>query len=57
MSKLKLKDIKTMSDKDREDKIKELRMELIRREIGKEVKVKAKEIKKTIARILTFSKK
>ena len=52
MAVLKNKDIKSMSEKDREEKLKELRIELIKKKT-KETKVKTKEIKKAIARILT----
>ena len=50
--KLKNKDIKNMSEKERKEKIKELRMELIKKKSGKESKIKTKEIKKAIARLI-----
>lgn len=51
---LKRKDIKNLNEKEREEKIKELKLELIKKKTGKEIKVKAKEIKKAIARLLTL---
>ena len=56
MAVLKLKDIKNMTEKDREEKLKELRFELIKKNVtaNKSSKTKAKEIKKAIARILTL---
>jgi len=53
---LKIKDIKNISDKEREEKIKELKIELIKKTTGKGSKLKTKEIKKTIARLLTSIK-
>ena len=52
MSIIKNKDIKNMSEKERKQKIKELKTELIKKKSGKESKVKAKEIKKAIARLI-----
>ena len=57
MAILKIKDIKNMSDKEMEEKIKELKLELIKHKAGKETKIKSKEIKKAIARILTLKHK
>lgn len=47
-----------MTDKDREEKIKELKMQLIKEKVSvaKGGKLKAKEIKRTIARLLTFNR-
>ena len=56
MAKLKIKDIKNISDKEREEKLKELKIKLIKHKTGKEAKLKAKEIKKAIARILMLKK-
>jgi ribosomal protein L29 len=58
MAILKKADIKKMSSKDIEGKIKDLKMELIKEGVGsnKGGKMKTKEIKKTIARLLTFNK-
>ena len=57
MSILKTKDIKNMPEKDREDRLKELKLELIKKNVAanKSSKIRAKEIKKAIARILTFN--
>ena len=56
MAVLKNKDIKALSVKDRQEKLKELKMELIKKNVtaNKASKVRAKEIKKAIARILTI---
>ncbi len=56
MARLKARDIKNLSEKERQEKIKELRLQLVRGKTGKETKVKAKEIKKAIARLLMFKK-
>jgi ribosomal protein L29 len=56
MTILKAKDIKSMSKEDKEKKLKELKLELIKSK-GKASQggsLKTKEIKKTIARILTI---
>lgn len=52
------KDLKSMADKDREEKLKDLRLELIKKNVqaNKTSKIKTKEIKKAIARILTLNK-
>jgi len=52
----KFKEIKNLSGKERQEKIKELRLELIKRKTGRESKIKVKEIKKAIARLLTLKK-
>lgn len=58
MAILKSKDISRMSEKEIKDKIKDLKLELIKNKIssGKGGKLKTKEIKKTIARLLTFNR-
>jgi len=58
MSMLKTKEISKMHEKEIEEKIKELRMELIKNRITatKGGKLKIREIKKTIARLLTFNR-
>jgi ribosomal protein L29 len=58
MAILKTKDIKKMSPKEMEEKIKDLRLELIKNEVSasKGGKLKKKEIKKTIARLLTLNR-
>jgi ribosomal protein L29 len=55
MTKLKSKEIKSMSKDDKERKIKELKVELIKSKasVGKGGKSNSKQIRKTIARILT----
>ena len=47
-----------MEDKERNGKIKDLKVELIKNRIeaGKGGKMKAKEIRRTIARLLTFNR-
>ena len=58
MAVIKNKDVKKMSKEDRESKLEELRMTLIKKHVqaNKAGKVKTKEIKKAIARILTIEK-
>ncbi len=58
MARLKTKEIKNLSKEDREKKIKELRLELIKAKVSaaKAGTSKVKEIKKAIAKILTFNK-
>jgi ribosomal protein L29 len=57
MAILKIEEIKKMSEKEREDKIKDLKLEIIKSKIASsKSKVKIKEIKKTIARLLTLNK-
>ena len=57
MAILKAKDISKISSKEIEEKIKELKLELIKNQIssGKGGKLKTREIKRTIARLLTFN--
>jgi ribosomal protein L29 len=58
MAILKKKDISRMSEKEINEKIKDLKFELIKNQIssGKGMKLKTNEIKKTIARLLTFNR-
>ncbi len=58
MPMLKTKEISKMPEKEIEEKIKELRMELIKNQITatKGGKLKIREIKKTIARLFTFNR-
>ena len=58
MALLKTKEISNMSKGDREKKLKELKFELIKSKVSasKTGSSKIKEIKKIIARILTFNK-
>ena len=59
MAILKSKDIAKMYKKEQEDKLKELRLELIKANVAanKTGKIKIKEIKRTIAKILTIMPK
>jgi len=56
MAIIRKKEIKSMSEKEREEKLRGLRLELAKRyaPANKSGKIKAKEIKKAIARILTL---
>lgn len=58
MAILKSKDIAKMSDKEIEEKIKSLKTELIKERVNltKGGKIKIREMKKTIAKLLTFQK-
>ncbi|MBT4166304.1 50S ribosomal protein L29 [archaeon] len=58
MAILKAKDIAKMNDKERNEKIKDLKMELVKNKIdaGKGGKMQGKEIKRTIARLHTFNR-
>jgi len=58
MAILKKKNISKMSEKEINEKIKDLKFELIKNQInsGKSRKLQTKEIKKTIARLLTFKR-
>jgi ribosomal protein L29 len=55
---LKSKDIRKMSQKEIEEKLKDLKMELIKSQVAsnKGGKLKIKEIKRTIARLLTINR-
>lgn len=54
MAVLKIKDIKNMSKQEKQKRLKELRLELIKKNLpaNKSGKIKTKEIKKAIARLL-----
>jgi ribosomal protein L29 len=56
MAVLKKKDIKNMSEKEKKQKLNDLKFELVKRKSGtnKQNKTKTKEIKKAIARLLTI---
>ena len=56
MATLKYKDIEKMSEKERQEKLKDLSMELIKNKASDKGKIKSKEIKKAIARLLTFNR-
>lgn len=57
MAILRMSDINKMNEKDRENKVKELRLELIKSGItANRTNAKTREIKRTIARILTVNK-
>ena len=58
MAILKSKDIRKMTPKEIEEKIKELKMELVKEKVSqaKGGKLKTKEIKRTIARLLTINR-
>jgi len=55
---LRKEDFKKMNEKEIKEKIKDLKMELIKSRVntGKGGKLKIREIKKTIARLITFNK-
>lgn len=55
MAVLRKKEVKNMSDKETIEKLKELRLELVKKyvPVNKAGKIKTKEIKKAIARLLT----
>jgi len=56
MATMKIKDIRNMNEKDREKKLKELQIELVKSRAGNAKSKNIKEIKKIIARILTLNK-
>ncbi len=58
MASLKARDLRRMSKEDREKKLEELKMELIKSKVNaaKTGNSKTKEIKKIIARIITLNK-
>jgi len=57
MALLRTKDIAKMAQKDREEKMKDLKMELIRAGVtANKSNAKTKEIKRAISRLITFSK-
>ena len=57
MATLKIKDIKNLNESDREKKLKELRLELVKSKVNasKTGNAKSRELRKIIARILTFN--
>mgnify|MGYP001558527149 CR=1 FL=1 len=59
MAILKSKEIAKMNEDERNEKIKELKMELIKIKVaaGKGGKLSIREIKRTIAKLLTFNRK
>jgi ribosomal protein L29 len=59
MAKVKMKDLKNMSKEDRKKKISELKLELIKSKVSttKTGSAKPKEIRRTIARLLTIKEK
>lgn len=56
MATLKFKDIEKLSDDERNEKIKELKMELIKNKSSAKSKTNVKEVRRIIARILTFNR-
>lgn len=56
MATLKFKDIEKMSNKEKEEKLKEMKMELVKSRGSGSKSIKTKEIKKIIARILSSNK-
>jgi len=58
MAILRAKDISKMTEKERNAKLKDLKMELVKEKAtaSKGGKLKTKEIKRTIARLLTFNR-
>ena len=57
MAILKSKEISKMTAVEREEKLKELRVELVKSGVGKKSKISPKEIRKAIARVLTEANK
>ncbi|MEK6892968.1 MAG: 50S ribosomal protein L29 [Nanoarchaeota archaeon] len=55
MALIKLSDIKKMNSQDKKDKIKELKLELIKSHVTANTNMKTKEIKRAIARLITFN--
>ena len=56
MAVLKNNELKKMSEKERQEKLKQLKMELIKNKTTSKGKIKPQEIKKAIARLLTFNR-
>lgn len=56
MAILKSKDIEKLSKTEREERIKELRIELIKNKVAAKAKTNIREIKRAIARVLTFNR-
>jgi len=58
MALLRMRDVLKMNGKERKEKIKELKMEIIRANVtANKANAKTKEIKKAISRLLTMNKK
>tara|TARA_Y100000310_G_C20688081_1_gene820399 strand:- start:3598 stop:3792 length:195 start_codon:yes stop_codon:yes gene_type:complete len=56
MALLKSKDIEKMTKKERDDKLKDLRLELIKANVtANKTNAKTKEIKRAISRLITFN--
>lgn len=55
MTILKYKDIHKMSESEREEKLNDLKLELTKNRSAGKGKMKTKEIKKAVARLLTFN--
>ena len=56
MATLKFKEIAKMNEEDRDKKLKELKMELIKSRANNSKSIKTREIKRVIARLLTLNK-
>jgi len=56
MAVLKFKDIDKLSERERQEKLKELGMELIKNKASSQSKTNVREIKRAIARLLTFNR-
>ena len=56
MAILKSKDIEKLSKTEREERVKELRIELIKNKVAAKAKTNIREIKRAIARMLTFNR-
>jgi len=56
MAIIKFKDIEKLSQNEREERIKELRIELIKNKVAAKAKTNIREIKRAIARVLTFNR-
>jgi len=56
MATLKYKEIEKLSDEERQEKIKQLKMEIIKNKGSVKSKTNIKEVRKAIARILTFNR-
>lgn len=57
MAILRAKEIKKMSKEERDSRLKDLKLELIKSSVhSQKTKIKTKEIKRTIARLLTINK-
>jgi ribosomal protein L29 len=57
MALLRMKEIKAMSETDRQNKLKDLKLELIKSGVGaNKATAKTKEIKRAISRLISFNK-